>query len=95
MGPAFLAFAEKPAPVQVSWIGMVSSTGLTAMDYFLGDPHLPCPGAERLFSETVYRLPVLSVIAPLKTSPLRRRLAWLAATLLLDLSTARAKLRAT
>lgn len=70
MGPAFLAFAEKPAPVQVSWIGMVSSTGLTAMDYFLGDPHLPCPGAERLFSETVYRLPVLCSYRPFENVPI-------------------------
>jgi protein O-GlcNAc transferase len=43
-GSSLLAFAEKPAPVQVSWIGMLSTTGLTTMDYFLGDAHMPCPG---------------------------------------------------
>jgi predicted O-linked N-acetylglucosamine transferase (SPINDLY family) len=52
-----LAFARKPAPVQVSWMGTEATTGLTAMDYFLGDTHMPCPGTEHLFSETVYRLP--------------------------------------
>ena len=69
MGPAFLAFAEKPAPIQVSWIGMLSTTGLTAMDYFLGDAHLPCPGTEHLFSETVYRLPVVCSYRPFENVP--------------------------
>jgi protein O-GlcNAc transferase len=67
MGPSFLAFAEKPAPVQVSWIGILSTTGLSTMDYFLGDPHMPCPGTEHLFSETVYRLPVLCSYRPFAT----------------------------
>ncbi len=57
MGPAYLAFALKPAPVQVSWLGVLSTTGMHTMDYFLGDAHLPCPGTELLFAETVYRLP--------------------------------------
>jgi protein O-GlcNAc transferase len=57
MGPAFLALALKPAPVQVSWQGVLSTTGLATMDYFLGDAHMPLPGSECFFSETVYRLP--------------------------------------
>lgn len=57
MGPALLAFALKPAPVQVSWMGYAGTTGMPAMDYFLGDPHMPCPGTESFFSEKVYRLP--------------------------------------
>lgn len=52
----YQAFARKPAPVQVSWMGVVSTTGLTTMDYFLGDALLPCPGTDHLFSETVYRI---------------------------------------
>jgi len=67
MGPSLLAFAEKPAPVQVSWIGILSTTGLATMDYFLGDPHMPCPGTEHLFSETVYRLPVVCSYRPFAT----------------------------
>jgi len=56
-GPSYLAFAVKPAPIQVSWLGVLSTTGMTAIDYFLGDAGIPCPGTEHLFSEKVYRLP--------------------------------------
>ena len=58
MGPALLAFAQKPAPVQVSWLGALATTGMPAVDYFLGDPYMPCPGTEDLFAERVYRLPL-------------------------------------
>ncbi len=50
-------FALRPAPVQVTWLGSIWTTGLKAMDYALQDPHLAPPGAERLFRETVHRLP--------------------------------------
>lgn len=69
MGPALLAFAQKPAPVQVSWLGFPSTTGMSTMDYFLGDSELPCPGTEHLFSETVYRLPVVCCYRPVGFLP--------------------------
>ena len=53
----FQVFALKPAPVQVSWIGVLATTGLRSIDYFLGDLLLPCPGTEHLFTEQVYRIP--------------------------------------
>ncbi len=55
-GGTFLLFAMKPAPVQVSWLGVLSTTGLRTMDYFIGDAYMPCPGTEHLFTEKVYRL---------------------------------------
>lgn len=55
-----LAFARRPAPIQVTWMGMICTTGLSAMDYFLCDAHFPCPGTEHLFSEILYRLPRVS-----------------------------------
>ncbi len=57
LGNRLLAFARRPAPVQVSWMGFGYTTGLSAMDYFIGDDHFTPPGCEHLFSETVYRLP--------------------------------------
>jgi predicted O-linked N-acetylglucosamine transferase (SPINDLY family) len=56
-GEAYLAFARKPAPIQVSWLGVLSTTGMSTMDYFLGDADMPCPGTDHLFTERVYRLP--------------------------------------
>jgi protein O-GlcNAc transferase len=53
----FLVFARKPAPIQVSWLGALTTTGMQTMDYYLGNAEMPCPGTERCFSETVYRLP--------------------------------------
>ena len=57
MDPALLAFALKPAPVQVSWMGYAGTSGMTTMDYYLGDRLMPCVGTEECFSEKVYRLP--------------------------------------
>jgi protein O-GlcNAc transferase len=50
-------FAMKPAPVQVSYLGYGYTTGLSDMDYFLGDETLLPEGSESLFSETLCRLP--------------------------------------
>ncbi len=57
-GNRLLAFARKPAPVQVTYLlGHGYSSGLSAMDAFLADTFLAPPGAEPLFSERIIRLP--------------------------------------
>lgn len=50
-------FAWKPAPVQASWQGYLASTGVTEIDYFLGDPYVAPACEAHHFTERIWQLP--------------------------------------
>ncbi|GAB5497739.1 MAG: tetratricopeptide repeat protein [Pseudohongiellaceae bacterium] len=50
-------FCYRPAPIQVTWLGYFSTTGLKEIDYILGDPHVTPKHTTEQFTETIWRLP--------------------------------------
>ena len=50
-------FAWQAAPVQVSWLGTLMTTGLTTMTYLLGDGDVTPSEHSKYFSETLWRMP--------------------------------------
>ncbi|WP_200280434.1 tetratricopeptide repeat protein [Rhabdochromatium marinum] len=51
------AFAQRAAPVQAHYLGFAGSTGLAAMDYWIGDEWLTPDELAPQYSETLWRLP--------------------------------------
>ena len=57
-GNRLLIFARKPAPVQATWLGFTTTTGVKAIDYRITDVYADPPGmTEHLNTETLWRLP--------------------------------------
>jgi len=56
--PALETFALQPAPVQVTWLGYLNTTGMTRIRYRLCDRHSDPPGvSEQFHTESLVRLP--------------------------------------
>ncbi len=57
-GTRLLAFARKPAPVQMTFLGYPNTTGMRAMDYRLTDVYADPPGvSESRYREKLLRMP--------------------------------------
>ena len=55
-----LIFARKPAPIQATWLGFATTTGVQAIDYRITDVYADPPGmTEHLNTETLWRLPAI------------------------------------
>lgn len=58
-GSRLAVFAQKPAPLQLSWLGYWGSTGLSSIDYVLADPFSIPQSEEKWFVEKIWRMPNL------------------------------------
>jgi predicted O-linked N-acetylglucosamine transferase (SPINDLY family) len=69
------AFTYKPAPIQASYLGYFTTTGLEAMDYWLSDSVLTPKDTVEQTTETIYRLPRCCVIyqPPVDAPPVSER----------------------
>lgn len=54
-------FAYRAAPIQLSYIGYLGTTGTAYIDYILGDNTIILDGSEQYFSEKIIRLPSYQV----------------------------------
>jgi predicted O-linked N-acetylglucosamine transferase (SPINDLY family) len=56
--PQLRVFAQKPAPVQATWLGYLNTTGLTRIDYRISDAHAdPAGVTDARHTEKLARLP--------------------------------------
>lgn len=56
-GNRLTIFSAKPAPLQLTWLGYPTTTGLPEIDYRLTDMIADPPGQGRFYSEKLFRLP--------------------------------------
>lgn len=55
-GPVCHVMLRKPAPIQITWLGMDAS-GIPTIDYFIADPYVLPENAQDYYREKIWRLP--------------------------------------
>jgi len=65
-------FARRPAPVQVSYLGYIGTSGTSFMDYLIADRVSVPPTAENFYSERIVRMP-RSFLPPDDSEPIAAR----------------------
>lgn len=63
-------FAQRAAPVQVTWVGYIQPLGMKAMDYRLVAPGLVPPSMAPYYSEALFQLRASACYAPPTYAPL-------------------------
>jgi predicted O-linked N-acetylglucosamine transferase (SPINDLY family) len=56
-GDRLKVFGQRPAPLQITYLGYSFTTGMTEMDYRITDPIADPDGADRYYTERLLRLP--------------------------------------
>ncbi len=62
-------FARKPAPLQASWLGYCTTTGIKAIDGFLTDATIVPEGHDIAFTETIWRMKHAYAFEPQEALP--------------------------
>ncbi|MCC2630430.1 MAG: domain/SEC-C motif protein [Candidatus Paceibacter sp.] len=62
-------FVERPAPIQVSWLGYMNTTGLRSIDYHITDWFLAPAGTEAFYTEKLWRIQDSFTYLPLYEPP--------------------------
>jgi protein O-GlcNAc transferase len=69
-GNRLIVFAERAAPVQVTWLGYMNTLGMKGMDYRLTDWGTDPEGSEAFYSEKLFRLECMASYVPPAYAPL-------------------------
>lgn len=63
-GQRLMVFARRAAPVQVTWLGFMSTLGMQAMDYRLTDYAMDPAGNEAYYVEKLFRMDCMASYSP-------------------------------
>jgi protein O-GlcNAc transferase len=68
-GSRLPVFAHRAAPIQISWLNFIHTTGLASMDYVLHADCMQIPGTPDLFTEEIWSLG--EILSPYRPAPNR------------------------